>query len=195
MRPPAPAPAATWTPPSQQAPALAPQEDALAERVDRLEADLAALASQVAELRAALASSAAARPPGRRDVRRGVDRAVRAQEVRQAGFVGRVALVAPVGLAGQGAHGVVHVRVVDQPFLAVLQLWIIEYEQSHEEGVRPPGSGTSRIMIRLVPPGDPGAARGDHDLGARLQPGEVARALQRGVDQLVDGVGEVHPRA
>ena len=52
---PAPAPAATWTPPSQQAPApAAAQEDPLAERVDRLEADLAALAQQVAELRAAL---------------------------------------------------------------------------------------------------------------------------------------------
>ena len=56
VRQPAPAPAATWTPPSQQAPAPAPapQEDPLAERVDRREADLAALASQVAELRAAL---------------------------------------------------------------------------------------------------------------------------------------------
>ena len=55
-RQPAPAPAATWTPPSQQAPApaSAEQEDPLAERVDRLEADLAALAKQVAELRAAL---------------------------------------------------------------------------------------------------------------------------------------------
>jgi uncharacterized protein YceH (UPF0502 family) len=52
---PAPAPAATWTPPSQQAPApAAAQEDPLAERVDRLEADLATLAQQVAELRAAL---------------------------------------------------------------------------------------------------------------------------------------------
>jgi uncharacterized protein len=52
---PAPAPAATWTPPSQQAPAPEPPgEDPLAERVDRLEADLAALAKQVAELRAAL---------------------------------------------------------------------------------------------------------------------------------------------
>ncbi len=52
---PAPAPAATWTPPSQQAPAPARvEEDPLAERVDRLEADLAALAQQVAELRAAL---------------------------------------------------------------------------------------------------------------------------------------------
>ena len=52
---PAPAPAATWTPPSQQAPAPAPEEpDPLAERVDRLEADLAARAQQVAELRAAL---------------------------------------------------------------------------------------------------------------------------------------------
>ena len=53
---PAPAPAATWTPPSQQAPAPAhaAEEDPLAERVDRLEADLAALAQQVAELRAAL---------------------------------------------------------------------------------------------------------------------------------------------
>ena len=52
---PAPAPAATWTPPSQQAPApAAEEEDPLAERVDRLEADLAALAKQVAELRAAL---------------------------------------------------------------------------------------------------------------------------------------------
>ena len=54
---PAPAPAATWTPPSQQAPAparVADEEDPLAERVDRLEADLAALAKQVAELRAAL---------------------------------------------------------------------------------------------------------------------------------------------
>ena len=49
---PAPAPAATWTPPSQQAPA--PAADPLAERVDRLESDLAALAAQVAELRAAL---------------------------------------------------------------------------------------------------------------------------------------------
>jgi uncharacterized protein YceH (UPF0502 family) len=54
VRQPAPAPAATWTPPSQQASAPAPHEDALAERVDRLEADLAALANQVAELRAAL---------------------------------------------------------------------------------------------------------------------------------------------
>jgi uncharacterized protein YceH (UPF0502 family) len=53
-RRPAPAPAATWTPPSQQAPAPAPPQDPLAERVDRLEADLAALANQVAELRAAL---------------------------------------------------------------------------------------------------------------------------------------------
>ena len=54
-RQPAPAPAATWTPPSQQAPAPEPPgEDPLAERVDRLEADLAALAQQVAELRAAL---------------------------------------------------------------------------------------------------------------------------------------------
>ena len=53
--PPAPAPAATSTPPSQQAPAPEPPgEDPLAERVDRLEADLAALAKQVAELRAAL---------------------------------------------------------------------------------------------------------------------------------------------
>ena len=52
---PAPAPAATWTPPSQQAPAPALEEpDPLAERVDRLEADLAALAQQVAQLRAAL---------------------------------------------------------------------------------------------------------------------------------------------
>jgi uncharacterized protein YceH (UPF0502 family) len=51
----APAPAATWTPPSQQAPAPAAEDaDPLAERVDRLEADLAALAQQVAELRAAL---------------------------------------------------------------------------------------------------------------------------------------------
>ena len=49
---PAPAPAATWTPPSQ--PASAPAADPLAERVDRLESDLAALAAQVAELRAAL---------------------------------------------------------------------------------------------------------------------------------------------
>jgi len=51
----APARAATWTPPSQpaQPPSHAP-EDPLAERVDRLEADLAALAKQVAELRAAL---------------------------------------------------------------------------------------------------------------------------------------------
>jgi uncharacterized protein YceH (UPF0502 family) len=53
-RRPAPAPAATCTPPAQQAPAPAEQEDPLAERVDRLEADLAALAKQVAELRAAL---------------------------------------------------------------------------------------------------------------------------------------------
>jgi len=52
---PAPAPAATWTPPSQQAPRPEPaQDDPLAERVDRLEADLAALAQQVAQLRAAL---------------------------------------------------------------------------------------------------------------------------------------------
>ena len=51
---PAPAPAATWTPPSQQAPGQAPAPDPLAERVDRLESDLAALAAQVAELRAAL---------------------------------------------------------------------------------------------------------------------------------------------
>ena len=54
----APARAATWTPPSQpaQPPSHAPEveEDPLAERVDRLEADLAALAKQVAELRAAL---------------------------------------------------------------------------------------------------------------------------------------------
>jgi len=50
---PAPAPAATWTPPSQQAQAPA-TPDPLAERVDRLESDLAALAAQVAELRAAL---------------------------------------------------------------------------------------------------------------------------------------------
>jgi uncharacterized protein len=50
---PAPAPAATWTPPSQQAPRPEPA-DPLAERVERLEADLAALAQQVAELRAAL---------------------------------------------------------------------------------------------------------------------------------------------
>ena len=53
---PAPAPAAPATPPSQQAPRPAPdiQEDPLAERVERLEADLAALAKQVAELLAAL---------------------------------------------------------------------------------------------------------------------------------------------
>jgi len=52
---PAPAPAATSTPPSQQAPRPAPvMADPLAERVERLEADLAALAKQVAELRAAL---------------------------------------------------------------------------------------------------------------------------------------------
>jgi uncharacterized protein len=51
---PAPAPAATWTPPSQQASAPVPPQDPLGERVDRLEADLAALANQVAELRAAL---------------------------------------------------------------------------------------------------------------------------------------------
>ena len=52
---PAPAPAATWTPASQQAPRPEPaQDDPLAERVDRLEADLAALAQQVAQLRAAL---------------------------------------------------------------------------------------------------------------------------------------------
>ena len=52
---PAPAPAATWTPPSQQAPRPEhTQDDPLAERVDRLEADLAALAQQVAQLRAAL---------------------------------------------------------------------------------------------------------------------------------------------
>ncbi|HET8953837.1 MAG TPA: YceH family protein, partial [Solirubrobacteraceae bacterium] len=44
VRQPAPAPAATWTPPSQQAPAPAPQGDPLAERVERLEQDLAALA-------------------------------------------------------------------------------------------------------------------------------------------------------
>jgi uncharacterized protein YceH (UPF0502 family) len=54
----APARAATWTPPSQpaQPPSHATDEaqDPLAERVDRLEADLAALAQQVAELRAAL---------------------------------------------------------------------------------------------------------------------------------------------
>jgi len=54
----APAQAATSTPPSQpaQRPSHAPAvtEDPLAERVDRLEADLAALAQQVAELRAAL---------------------------------------------------------------------------------------------------------------------------------------------
>jgi uncharacterized protein YceH (UPF0502 family) len=53
----APVPAATSMPPSQQAPAPWPATDTpdpLAERVDRLEADLAALASQVAELRAAL---------------------------------------------------------------------------------------------------------------------------------------------
>ena len=54
VRQPAPAPAATWTPPSQQASAPVPHQDPLAERVDRLEADLAALANQVAELRAAL---------------------------------------------------------------------------------------------------------------------------------------------
>jgi uncharacterized protein YceH (UPF0502 family) len=53
--PPAPAPAAAATPPSQQAPRPAPvMADPLAERVERLEADLAALAKQVAELRAAL---------------------------------------------------------------------------------------------------------------------------------------------
>ena len=55
---PAPAPAATWTPPSQpaQPPNHAPDAtvDPLEERVDRLESDLAALAAQVAELRAAL---------------------------------------------------------------------------------------------------------------------------------------------
>jgi uncharacterized protein len=52
---PAPAPAATSMTPSQQAPAPAPDvADPLAERVDRLETDLAALAAQVAELRAAL---------------------------------------------------------------------------------------------------------------------------------------------
>jgi uncharacterized protein YceH (UPF0502 family) len=53
---PAPAPAATSTPPSQQAPRPAPivEQEPLAERVERLEADLAALAKQVAELRAAL---------------------------------------------------------------------------------------------------------------------------------------------
>jgi uncharacterized protein YceH (UPF0502 family) len=52
---PAPAPAATSTPPSQQAPRPEPvQDDPLVERVDRLEADLAALAQQVAQLRAAL---------------------------------------------------------------------------------------------------------------------------------------------
>src|SRR3954449_12839457 len=56
----APVPAATSMPPSQQAPAPWPATDPpdtpapLAERVDRLEADLATLASQVAELRAAL---------------------------------------------------------------------------------------------------------------------------------------------
>jgi uncharacterized protein YceH (UPF0502 family) len=48
--------AATSTPPSQpaQRPSHAPVADPLAERVERLEADLAALAKQVAELRAAL---------------------------------------------------------------------------------------------------------------------------------------------
>jgi uncharacterized protein YceH (UPF0502 family) len=52
---PAPAPAATFTPPSQQAPAPSPDvADPLAERVDRLESDLAELAQQVAQLRAAL---------------------------------------------------------------------------------------------------------------------------------------------
>jgi len=52
---PAPAPAATFTPPSQQAPAPAQDvADPLAERVDRLESDLAELARQVAQLRAAL---------------------------------------------------------------------------------------------------------------------------------------------
>ena len=52
----APARAATFTPPSQpaQPPSDAPAGDPLAERVDRLEQDLAALAAQVAELRAAL---------------------------------------------------------------------------------------------------------------------------------------------
>jgi uncharacterized protein YceH (UPF0502 family) len=52
---PAPAPAATSVTPSQQAPAPASAvADPLAERVDRLESDLATLAAQVAELRAAL---------------------------------------------------------------------------------------------------------------------------------------------
>ena len=55
----APVPAATSVSPSQQAPAPAPAPppDALGQRVgrvDRLEQDLAALASQVAQLRAAL---------------------------------------------------------------------------------------------------------------------------------------------
>ena len=57
----APVPAATSVSPSQQAPAPAPvpsnapdAPDPLSERVDRLEQDLAALASQVAQLRAAL---------------------------------------------------------------------------------------------------------------------------------------------
>jgi len=54
----APVPAATSLSPSQQAPAPAPDApdaaDPLSERVDRLEQDLAELASQVAQLRAAL---------------------------------------------------------------------------------------------------------------------------------------------
>ena len=133
---------------------VAADEDPLAERVDRLEA-----------------GSRRAREPGRRAARRprrvgprprgggtyGAESTVpcaRRRSGRPASS-GGVALVAPVGLPRQRAHGVVHVGVVDQPLLAVPQLWIIEYEQSHEVGVRAPGSGTSRIMIRFVPPAIP----------------------------------------
>ena len=80
---------------------------------------------------------------------------MRAQQIGKPCLFWQLPAVAPVGLPSERAHGVVHVGVVDEPVLTVLELWVVEYEVSHDPGIRPQGSGTSLTMIRFVPPAIP----------------------------------------
>lgn len=80
---------------------------------------------------------------------------MRAQQLGESCLFWQLLAIAPVGLPSERTHGVMHVGVVDEPLLAVLEDWVVEYEVSHGTVIRYDEAGTSLTMIRFVPPAIP----------------------------------------
>ena len=151
-REPAPAPAATSVAASQRhapRPRPTPRADPLAERLDRLRASQRS-PPRSRQLRAAL---------GGRPQRGGTYGAASTVPWARSRSAGRPRRAAPACCAGRPAGPAPasprarrHRRPATRGGPSAL---VIEYEQSHEVRVRAQGSGTSRIMIRFVPPAIP----------------------------------------